>query len=370
LPSPHYSTNLAVFNGFSPNGLWSLFVFDDTSGNSGSIANGWTLKLATTNSVVGAADLVTSMSVIPANNIVGVHSNLTYTVTVFNAGPSPAANVVVTNSRPATTVYVGGSPSADTSVPGLEIYRLGTLAKDATTNLTITVTTLAANVTVTDIVWALSDTPDRNLSNNTNSITSTVTNSAELSLTLVASPDPAFAGFTTVTYTLTVGNAGPSTATSVVVTNTLPTEMRFVDASPHADVFNGTNIVFSLGDRGVGTNTLTIHALPLLPGLVTNTASIISPVFDPAKANNFASVKTLIEPALTTTQAGPALLNIAWRDKAVLGLTDVFLETSANLAGGQWTRVTTPQPIFSDDLWAITVGTTNGIRFFRLHGER
>ncbi len=44
-PAGPYATNLSVFNGTDPNGTWQLFVYDDSSGDSGSVANGWTLRL-------------------------------------------------------------------------------------------------------------------------------------------------------------------------------------------------------------------------------------------------------------------------------------------------------------------------------------
>lgn len=39
---------LSAFNGINPNGVWKLYVVDDTPGGVGSIAQGWTLDLVTT----------------------------------------------------------------------------------------------------------------------------------------------------------------------------------------------------------------------------------------------------------------------------------------------------------------------------------
>jgi subtilisin-like proprotein convertase family protein len=39
---------LADLNGSPPNGTWSLFVFDDASGDTGSIAGGWSLQIQAT----------------------------------------------------------------------------------------------------------------------------------------------------------------------------------------------------------------------------------------------------------------------------------------------------------------------------------
>jgi hypothetical protein len=44
-PANPYATSLLSFNGFDANGTWSLYVFDDTGGDSGSIAGGWTLAI-------------------------------------------------------------------------------------------------------------------------------------------------------------------------------------------------------------------------------------------------------------------------------------------------------------------------------------
>lgn len=63
-PGP-YPVALSSFDGTSPNGAWSLFVFDESGGDAGMIAGGWSLELvsgscagqpATVHALVGTAE--------------------------------------------------------------------------------------------------------------------------------------------------------------------------------------------------------------------------------------------------------------------------------------------------------------------------
>src|ERR1041384_8164626 len=71
-PSGPYTAGLSVFNATNPNGTWSLYVRDDATQDSGSIAQGWKLTVTTSGQPVccsGAANFppaVTAASVTPS----------------------------------------------------------------------------------------------------------------------------------------------------------------------------------------------------------------------------------------------------------------------------------------------------------------
>src|SRR5439155_14818226 len=65
--------------------------------------------------------------------------------------------------------------------------------------------------------------------NNISSITTTVNLMADLALSATASPNTVVTS-SNITYTLTVSNKGPSTATSVMVTNRLPSTVSNIVA--------------------------------------------------------------------------------------------------------------------------------------------
>jgi uncharacterized repeat protein (TIGR01451 family) len=99
------------------------------------------------------------------------------------------------------------------------------------------------------------------------------------------------------TWTLSVSNQGPSPAQNVVVTDTLPSRVSFVSASPSPECtyFSATHTVrcalASLAQSGNATFTITTSAPSKGNGWVTNTAQVASSTPDPNTANNTASAR-------------------------------------------------------------------------------
>ena len=56
-PQPPYGTNLAAFDGISPNGSWKLFINDDAAGDAGILRGGWGLAIDTNRPPLSPLDL-------------------------------------------------------------------------------------------------------------------------------------------------------------------------------------------------------------------------------------------------------------------------------------------------------------------------
>jgi uncharacterized repeat protein (TIGR01451 family) len=144
-------TTLSVFNGMIPLGTWSLYVFDDTQGNAGNIANGWTLGLTTVNPVNPPARLGVSM--IHAPDPVYTGGYLTYQIVITNLGPSTASNVVLSDVLPAAEAFVSGTVSQGVlaNVDGTVTASLGAINASATAVVTLEVQALQAGAIVNTV---------------------------------------------------------------------------------------------------------------------------------------------------------------------------------------------------------------------------
>ena len=130
-----------------------------------------------------------------------------------------------------------------------------------------------------------STTLDLALSNNAASASTTVLPSADLSLSKSASTALATVN-QPLTYTLVATNAGPSSATNVTVTDTLPAQVQFVSAS--VPCTGASVLVCDLDTLNVGeVMTVTVVVVPMTSGGVLNNSAVVtSDVHDPNLANN------------------------------------------------------------------------------------
>jgi uncharacterized repeat protein (TIGR01451 family) len=230
---------------------------------------------------------------------------LTYTINVTNNGPADATDVVVTDTLPAGTTYL--SSSIPCSGGAVLTCDLGDLADGASTSFTITVrvsasllSSLGVSVTnITNIASVTANEFDSDLSNNTASASTTVTESADLRLTKTCKPDTPAPTGSVAFCDLRVDNLGPSDAQNVVVTDTIVSNVPFtitsvvgavcVPAAPIGPTLSVT-LTCNLGTVAAGTGvTIHVHFSSNSAGDINDTATVTSTTPDPNTANNTAT---------------------------------------------------------------------------------
>ena len=126
--------------------------------------------------------------------------------------------------------------------------------------------------------------------------------SADLAIIKQVSPSPVVYPRGTLTYTLTLHNNGPTAATSLTVSDTLPSTTTFVSCSSAsggtcANNGNAVTITYAtLPNGGSDTIRLTATAGSTAPDntVITNTASVKSSTPDPSLTNNSATASTAL----------------------------------------------------------------------------
>jgi uncharacterized repeat protein (TIGR01451 family) len=224
---------------------------------------------------------------------------LTYTLSVSNIGPSEAANLTVTDILPAGVTFqsANGHDWTCAEASGVVTCTRANLAVGTAPDITITVTAPSSTGDITNTAAVTADTQDPVSGNNIGSATTTVEASADLSLTKADSPDPVYAG-ETLTFTLSVSNAGPGEAANLTVTDTLPSGVAFQDATGDgwtcaeaSGVVTCTRAALGVGDAPNITITV---AAPSSAGDITNSAAVTSDTHDPDEINNSDDVITTI----------------------------------------------------------------------------
>jgi uncharacterized repeat protein (TIGR01451 family) len=252
----------------------------------------------------------------PANAAAG--SNIVYTLTISNNGPSDANSVSVTDTIPANTTFVSAMPSQGScSGTSTVTCALGTIASAGSATVTLTVKadpSVPGGSTISNTAAVSSTTSDPNAANNSSTASTTVSTSADV---MIAKTGPANAAAgSNIVYTLTISNSGPSDASSVSVTDTIPANTTFVSATPSQGSCSGTSTVTcALGgitSAGSATVTLTVKVDSAVASgsTISNTAAVSSTTSDPSAANNSSTATTNISPgsvdlAITKTASPP-----------------------------------------------------------------
>lgn len=144
------------------------------------------------------------------------------------------------------------------------------------------------------------------------------------------SPDPAVIN-QPLTYTLTVSNTGPATATNIVARDTLPAGLTVNSINPSQGTFMqvGNVITLNVGTLASGASaTTTVAVTPTAEGVLNNSVSVSAGELDPDLSNNTAAAATLVGPDADGDGAGngvdncPSLSNPGQADSDGDGIGD------------------------------------------------
>jgi uncharacterized delta-60 repeat protein/uncharacterized repeat protein (TIGR01451 family) len=190
-----------------------------------------------------------------------------------------------------------------------------------------------------------------------NTVMQVVNAVADLSISKADSPDPVNNG-QTLTYTLSVANAGPDPASGVVVTDSLPATVTFGSASASQGTCTQASGMVScaLGSMASGgTATVTITVTPTASGTITNTATVFGNETDPDPADNTDTETTTVDPV-----ADLSIAKSCSPDRVVPGKT-VRCTLTVHNAGPDGAQ----QVVVTDDLPEVVtvVGTPTGAGF-------
>lgn len=236
----------------------------------------------------GAADVAIVKTDAPDPQAAG--APVSYSFAITNHGPSTATNVTVSDPLPAGTALVAASPGCSVAA-GVLTCTVGTLAPGASTAVGITISTPPVPGMLTNVATVSATESDPVPANNSEPEDTTLVQRADVRIAK-AGPATATPGSTLV-YSLTITNDGPSVADNVTVTDPTPAGLTFVSTSGACT----TTFPCLLGtmlpaESRVITVTFQVPAAYTAPDPIVNVASVSTTTAGDNPANNSASVST------------------------------------------------------------------------------
>lgn|GEM_PF-3195352 len=216
-------------------------------------------------------------------------SNITYTLTVTNDGPDPAAGIVVSDQLPLAMVWISdNAPGQYDKDTGL--WTVGSLASGASASIEITAHLVSTGIiSNTAEITACDDndtdsTPGNHVATEDDQDDAVISVAPAADLHLEKSVDNAAARLgENVVFTVTVSNDGPDVASAITVLDALPAGFAFQSATPSQGSYDNGSGLWTVGSMNANaTVTLSVTAQVTATGNKTNTARVeSSDLYDP-----------------------------------------------------------------------------------------
>lgn len=221
-------------------------------------------------------------------------NNETYTYTITNNGPDDAGTVTFTDAIPVNMTFVSADMggNACTAPNNTITCTAASFASGASLTVNVVLHPTAPG-SFTNVATVSGVSFDNNTANNMVSLNSTVTASADLSITETVTPTQTQPGGS-LTYTITANNGGPSDATGVAITDTLPLGVTLQSVTPTQGTCTGTtSIACAIGTVTNGaTVTVAVVVQVTGAGSLVNNVAVSANETDPVSTNNSASLTT------------------------------------------------------------------------------
>ncbi|WP_165064364.1 Calx-beta domain-containing protein [Paludisphaera rhizosphaerae] len=274
----------------APDGGFITATATDQAGNTSEFAQ--TVLLSPTTDL--HVDLAATPALAPQGTAV------TYIATVTNRGYFTADSVSLAMQLPGKATVVSTSATQGIVVMGSggqALVSIAALQPGASIVLTVIVQPLASfSGSLTASATATMAETDSHPGDESATATANLTAVVDVSLSLTSGPASAYNG-DLLTYVFTASNAGPGTATNIVMTLPFGSGVSYVSAkaSQGSGSLNGGRLVVNLGSLGPGASaTVTVQLLAAAVGLYSTTATIATDDYDTDASDDSAAVRTTL----------------------------------------------------------------------------
>ena len=305
---------------------------DPTPGNNSATDN---------DTLVGAADIAIGKTVNNATPTLG--SNVVFTVTATNNGPSNATGVVVNDLLPVGLAFVSAVPSTGSYNSTTGAWTVGALGNGASATLAITATVNRIQSMLNQASKSAAGEADPRGDNNSAAVRLNGMPLIDIQVSQSAD-DSTPAVNQIVTFLVTARNAGPANATGVTLNSNLPAGLSHVGNTPSQGTYTPGTGTWSVGSLAAGaTATLTLQMMNTVATPVVQTfTKTASTEQDLVTGNDAASV--VLNPA--APQVDLALTKLTMQDPVASGLNFSYAIVASNLSatGGTGVVVTDTLP--------------------------